>query len=283
MPCEAPKLDLIDLDKNGINLNNAETIRSNWPSEVALPSKEQLKIGIKNYNCWAELELISSNKGKTETIRRELISDKEIVISPMPDLDPLAIELSMLMPSQVNHIQFTSDSKIGTILLNLSGLELLNHMGIFSKEMQAACTRQITTKETELDRIEQEIKEIENSIKQSIPEDLKEQYNNSGIDEEKKKRLYRQKEWLNEQIYHRLREFGTVLDLSNITDEETVVKLADRINAAYEPIIQSPVDTWPCFKRIKRAKEMYQQEEIDRLIGEIKNGTKSISDRKSVV
>ena len=95
--------------------------------------------------------------------------------------------------------------------------------------------------------------------------------------EEKKKRLYRQKEWLNEQIYHRLREFGTVLDLSNITDEETVVKLADRINAAYEPIIQSPVDTWPCFKRIKRAKEMYQQEEIDRLIGEIKNGTKSIS------
>lgn len=97
--------------------NNLEvnTIGRVWPSECALPSVEHAVKNMQSYNCWVEVELIPSSGGDAVIIRRDLTGAKKSKLSNMPILDDLSIDLSLIMPAKVNHIQFTADSDLAQI------------------------------------------------------------------------------------------------------------------------------------------------------------------------
>ncbi|WP_340033445.1 ATP-binding protein [Paenibacillus sp. FSL E2-0202] len=262
-PSIAPVISLYEKKENNLEVN---TIGRVWPSECALPSVEHAVKNMQSYNCWVEVELIPSSGGDAVIIRRDLTGAKKSKLSNMPILDDLSIDLSLIMPAKVNHIQFTADSDLAQIFLNVSGLDSMNYIGIYAKEMQKACTRYITQKSLEIDRIDRINRVLGEKISSRIPNDIKDEYASIGTTGELKDRIHKKQEWLTKQANERLIKLKEVLKLEEIEDfnvnDAFTQRLLTKIIAAHEAITQSSVTEWSIIKDFSKSIQSYNASEI---------------------
>lgn len=184
----------------------------------------------------------------------------------MPILDDLSIDLSLIMPAKVNHIQFTADSDIAQIFLNISGLDSLNYIGIYAKEMQKACTRYITQKSQEISHIDQKNRVLGEKISSRIPNDIKDEYASIGTTGELKDRINQKKVWLTKQANERLVKLKEVLNLKEIEEfnvnDALTQGLLTKIIAAHEAITQSSIEEWSIIKDFSKSLQSYSATEI---------------------
>ena len=272
MPSHAPKIELgKPQDIKGVQLINKA-----WPSEVALPSVETFNSKKIDYDCWVELELVNVDSKESTLIRREIKSTGVSSVTNLPALDTLAIELSVLMPARVNHIQFSSESQIGQVLLNVSGLEPLNYIGTYSKEIQSIVTRYSNTKTTSITGLKQKAEQLASNIIGWIPKDLEEEYKTVGLEGEPDKKIEVKQKWLSKKTYERLSHLASVLNLPECPNEMEATELASKIVAAYEPIIQNPPAMWSSLETLATAIEIWSEQEISEWENILTSSTKDL-------
>lgn len=256
-PSFPPKLELGLYQKES---SNVVVLKKNWPSEVALPGTTQ-----GNYSeptCWVELELVPMPTGAPILVKRELRTGTvNSIITGLPDLDPLSIELSTLMPGRVNHIKFDESSKVAEILMTISGLDRINQIGIFAKGIKASFTRVINDKTVSIKKKNNYIIDLANKIKDKMPDDLKNIYDGIGQHErDPKTRVTLKQSWLKEMIQQRLSSLIDILKLESEPNEQKIEEIAKQIMVANSVLISDKPDNWAAIKNLMDAAEDWTEE-----------------------
>gem|GEM_PF-5945616 len=256
MPSVPPKVDL----KVTNDLSNPKTIKNNWPIQVSIPTL-QLVNTAKPY-CWVELELTDGEEDAPVVVKREYNVNRESVTG-MDSLDSLSIELALLMPGRVNHIQLNKDSQIGNLFFQISGLDALNKYGIFTSNngMGRALTTQINKLQQESEILKQQLATETKIFNENLPSEMREAYDQVGLAESSPiSRANSRIEWLKEQELLRLNQLST---LFNISDEAPVQKLVDLgkiILIAHENLKETSPSNWAGIQTIFKAVDEWNDE-----------------------
>lgn len=257
-PSFPPKLEL-GLNQKEVSSSNVVVFKKNWPSEVALP--ESVQGSYPEPTCWIELELVPMPTGAPILIKRELKPrTASSIVTGLPDLDPLSIELSTLMPGRVNHIKFDESSKVAEILMTISGLDRINQIGIFSKGIKGSFTRVINDKKESIKKKNNYLTDIANKIRDKMPEDLKNIYEGIGQHERNPiNRVTLKQFWLKEIIQQRLSSLVDILKLESEPNEQKIEAIAKQIMVANSVLISDIPDNWAAIKNLIDAGENWTE------------------------
>lgn len=252
MPDSPPQ---VDLKYQTSSSSDVFTLRKNWPIQVALPDRIIAKDA--EPNCWVEVELVNMEDDSSFVVKREYKNNKDMVYGT-EEIDSLSIDLSLLMPGRVNHIQINKEATFGSLLFQISGLDAINKYAIFSNSngIGRMLTTQINQLEKQRDILKDDFKKQSNEFNTMLPLDLKTEYDQIASEEtDSSIRANRKIEWLESQEKLQLRNLCEVLAITNTEDlnDEKLAEIGKLILVAFENIkCKFPTD-WPIIKNIFNA------------------------------
>jgi energy-coupling factor transporter ATP-binding protein EcfA2 len=232
-----------------------KTIKSNWPSHISLPDLSNLKAHNPRPFCWVEVCLISED-GQELKVRRETNPEQGEKFSGLSTIDPVSIDLSLLMPGRINHIKFDENSEIGKLLIQISGLEAIDTYGIYasSKGIGFILTRSINESSKNITEFDTQVKTYIEEAKRNIPNDLIEKFQSSmSTEKSRTKNIEITVDWLNLESAKRLKELIKLLNLSKEPTTQELIELAKNILVVYENIKDKNSLNWNSFKTLSQA------------------------------
>jgi energy-coupling factor transporter ATP-binding protein EcfA2 len=232
-----------------------KTIKSNWPSHVSLPDLSNLTSQNSRPFCWVEVCLIS-NDGQELKVRRETNPEQGEKVTGLSTIDPVSIDLSLLMPGRINHIKFDESSEIGKLLIQISGLEAIVMYGIYasSKGIGFILTRSINDLSKNINEYDKQVSAFILEAKKFIPNDLSEGFQSFiTIEKNRTKNIEVTIDWLNSESVKRLKELIKLLNLTKEPSTQELIELAKNILVAYENIKGKNSINWQSFKALSQA------------------------------
>lgn len=237
------------------------SLKKEWPSHVTLPNARQITEN-NDPVCWVEVELVDENTNDSILIRRKSEGNREEVTG-VESLDPLSVDLSLLMPGRVSHVEIDQNAELGKLFFQISGLDTLNDYGIFvssngiSRTLSAHLNDLNKSIEEKKKRLQKETDEF-NSI---LPEDIKEDYQKVGNDiQDKITRAESKIQWLERQASYRLSQLSNVLNMDGQLSDEQLSSIGRKIMVAYETIKSKPLAEWRAFRDLKTAMNDWNDE-----------------------
>jgi len=232
-----------------------------WPSHVTLPNARQITENNVPV-CWVEVELVDENTNDSILIRRKSRGNREEVTG-VESLDPLSVDLSLIMPGRVSHVKIDQNAELGKLFFQVSGLDILNDYGIFvssngiSKTLSAHLNDLKKSIEEKKIRLQKETDEF-NRI---LPEDIKDDYRKIGNDiQDLITRAECKIQWLERQASYRLSQLSNVLNLDGQLSDEQLSSIGRKIMVAYETIKSKPPTEWRAFRNLKMAMSDWNDE-----------------------
>lgn len=242
------------------SVGEISSLKKNWPSHISLPTAEQIKLDTPK--CWVEVELVDESSSESIIIRRESQGNKHKVTGT-ETLDSLSVDLSLLMPGRVSHIQFNQDTHLSKLFFQISGLDTLNDYGIFvsSNGISKALTTHINQISKNIDDKKQKIKKATEEFNAVLPEDIKNDYLNIGIETQNRIiRAEKKIQWLNNQASHRLSQLSNVLEIEELLSDKQLSSLGKKIMVAYENIKTKSLSEWKAFRNLVLAVQEWNVE-----------------------
>lgn len=256
VPSAPQKVDLKTID----GLGEPRVIKNNWPIQVSIPPLESIDTA--KPHCWVELELINDDEHTPVVVRREYNTNKESVTG-MDSIDPLSIELALLMPGRVNHIQLTNDTQIGNLFFQISGLNALNKYGTFTSNsgIGRPLTTQINRLQQESQNLKQQLISETSVFNENLPPDMKETYEQVAVsDDNPVNRAASKIDWLRRIEISRLNQLSTLLNISEELPDKELIDLGKNILVAHENLKSSSPSNWAEIKMLFKAIEEWNEE-----------------------
>ncbi|QSF45291.1 AAA family ATPase [Paenibacillus tianjinensis] len=256
MPSVPQRVDIKITDDS----NTAKTVKNNWPIQVSIPALES--IGTAKPYCWVELELTDGEEDLPVVVRREYSTNKESVTG-MDSLDYLSIELALLMPGRVNHIQLNNDTQIGNLFFQISGLNALNKYGVFTSNngMGRSLTTQINRLQQESQNLKQQLTDETRIFNENLPLDMKEAYEQVAVTEDNPiNRAVSRIDWLKDNEVLRLNQLSDLFNISEELPDQQLINLGKEILVAHENLKTTVPSKWGEVQSLFRAIEDWGEE-----------------------
>ncbi|OLN26496.1 AAA family ATPase [Desulfosporosinus metallidurans] len=244
----------VDLKYFSTQTQNLGTIKAHWPSHIAIPDLSMLEGGNPQPSCWVELHLGPDDGSTPIVIRRESRPAKGDLVSGLESIDPVSIDVSVLMPGRVNHIQFNKESEIGKILIQISGLESLDKYGTYVTGLRAAFTKYINELEDSAKSSQNELQLVSAELLRSLPQEVAEGYQSAGSSERNLvARADLKISWLENTAINRLANLVNILNLEQQPSAQELGQLGKNILVAFENVREQSPDTWRTFTDLAKA------------------------------
>jgi hypothetical protein len=181
----------------------------------------------------------------------------------MDFFDPLSIELALLMPGRVNHIEVKNNTQLGDLFYQISGLDTLNKYGTFTSN--SGINRALSTYENQIKKQLQVIKlNMSNEVKvfnDNLPFDLIEDYKKVGVNENDEiKRAASRIEWLEKVQVSRLKNLQSLFKIPEDLSDSELISLGKNILVAYENLKEASPSNWSEVQALRRAIEAWNSE-----------------------
>ncbi|WP_373228926.1 AAA family ATPase [Cohnella sp.] len=241
MPSIPPKVDLKTLKDDS---SAPKTIKNSWPIQVSIPELESISVA--KPHCWVELELVDGEEDTPVLVKREYSINKESVIG-LESLDHLSIELALLMPGRVNHIQLNNDTQIGKIFFQISGLDALNKYGIFTgtNGIGKSLTAHINKLQQEFESLQEQVGSESRVFNENLPADMKEAYEQVAVSEnDAVVRASSRIDWLKTEEVTRLNQLSGLFSLPEELPDQQLIDLGKAILVAHENLKSTNPSSW---------------------------------------
>ena len=255
----------VDLKQFSTQTQSLKTIKAHWPSHIAIPNLSMLEGGNPQPSCWVELHLSSDDGSSPVVIRRESQPVKGDHVTGLETIDPVSIDVSVLMPGRVNHIQFNKESEIGKVLIQISGLESLEKYGTYATGLKAAFTKYINELEVEARRLNADVQSLSAELLSNLPQEVSEGYSVAGRSErDLVVRADLKISWLQDTAINRLDNLVNILNLEQQPSASELGQLGKNILVAFENIREQSPDKWSTFVDLTKAINDWDSKAADR-------------------